>query len=194
MKDDTPGTLTVAAVPIGCLDDASPRLAEALTAAQIIAAEDTRRLRRLAAGLGVTLTARVLSYYEGIEQRRAAQLAGELAAGRDVLLVTDAGMPSVSDPGYRLVTAAVAAGARVTALPGPSAVTAALAVSGLPSDRFTFEDSCRARLASGPAGSPTSPGSRGPWCSSSRRCGSRRRLPRWPPRSGTGAGRWSAAS
>lgn len=139
MKDDIGGTLIVAAAPIGCLDDASPRLAEALTRAQIIAAEDTRRLRRLAAGLGVTLTARIVSYYDAIEQDRAAELAGELTAGRDVLLVTDAGLPGVSDPGYRLVTAAVAAGARVTALPGPSAVTAALAVSGLPSDRFCFE-------------------------------------------------------
>jgi 16S rRNA (cytidine1402-2'-O)-methyltransferase len=139
MKDDTPGTLTVAAVPIGCPADASPRLAEALSRAQIIAAEDTRRLRRLAASLGISLTARIVRYSEPVEQDKAAELAGELAAGRDVLLVTDAGMPGISDPGYRLVTAAVAAGARVTALPGPSAVTAALAVSGLPSDRFTFE-------------------------------------------------------
>jgi 16S rRNA (cytidine1402-2'-O)-methyltransferase len=139
MKDDTPGTLTVAAVPIGCLADASPRLAEALSRAQIIAAEDTRRLHRLAAGLGITLTARIVRYWEPVEQDKAAELAGELAAGRDVLLVTDAGMPGISDPGYRLVTAAVATGARVTALPGPSALTAALAVSGLPSDRFTFE-------------------------------------------------------
>ena len=139
MKDDTAGTLTVAAVPIGCLDDASTRLAGALAGADIIAAEDTRRLRRLAAGLGVPLTATVVSYYDAVEQRKAGELASELAAGRDVLLVTDAGMPSVSDPGYRLVAAAVAAGARVTALPGPSAVTAALAVSGLPSDRFCFE-------------------------------------------------------
>ena len=139
MKHDTTGTLTVAAAPIGCLDDASPRLAAALREAGVIAAEDTRRLRRLAAGLGVTLTARVVSYYDAVEQDKAAALAGELAAGRDVLLVTDAGMPGVSDPGYRLVGAAVAAGARVTALPGPSAVTAALAVSGLPSDRFCFE-------------------------------------------------------
>ncbi len=139
MKDDTPGTLTVAAVPIGCLEDASPRLAGALGRAGIIAAEDTRRLRRLAARLGVPLTGRVVSYYDAVEQRKAAVLAGELAAGRDVLLVTDAGMPGVNDPGYRLVRAAVAAGARVTALPGPSAVTAALAVSGLPCDRFCFE-------------------------------------------------------
>ena len=139
MKPDSAGTLTIAAVPIGCLDDASPRLAGALARAQIIAAEDTRRLRRLAAGLGVSLTATVVSFYDAVEERKAAGLADELAAGRDVLLVTDAGMPSVSDPGYRLVTEAVAAGARVTALPGPSAVTAALAVSGLPSDRFCFE-------------------------------------------------------
>ncbi|HEX4061869.1 MAG TPA: 16S rRNA (cytidine(1402)-2'-O)-methyltransferase [Streptosporangiaceae bacterium] len=139
MKDTHPGILTIAAAPIGCLDDASPRLAAALAQAQIIAAEDTRRLRRLAAGLGVPLTATVVSYYDAVEQRRVAGLAGELAAGRDVLLVTDAGLPGVSDPGYRLVAAAVAAGVRVSVLPGPSAVTAALAVSGLPSDRFCFE-------------------------------------------------------
>ena len=139
MNNDIPGTLTIAAVPIGCLDDASPRLAAALGQAQIIAAEDTRRLLRLASRLGVPLTARVVSYWDATEQSRAAELAGELAAGRDVLLVPDAGMPGVSDPGYRLVQAAAAAGARVTALPGPSALTAALAVSGLPSDRFCFE-------------------------------------------------------
>jgi len=133
------GTLTIAAAPIGCLDDASPRFAAALGRAQIIAAEDTRRLRRLAADLGVSLAATVVSYYDAVEQRRVAGLAADLAAGRDVLLVTDAGLPGVSDPGYRLVTAAVAAGARVSVLPGPSAVTAALAVSGLPCDRFCFE-------------------------------------------------------
>src|ERR1700733_7806231 len=138
-EQDLPGTLTIAAVPIGCLEDASPRLADALAQAQIIAAEDPRRLRRLATGLGVSLTATVVSYYDVVEQRKAVSLAAELAAGRDVLLVTDAGMPSVSDPGYRLVTAALAVGARVRALPGPSAVTTALAVSGLPSDRFCFE-------------------------------------------------------
>jgi 16S rRNA (cytidine1402-2'-O)-methyltransferase len=138
-EQDLPGTLTIAAVPIGCLDDASPRLTQALAQAQVIAAEDTRRLRRLAAGLGVSLTAQVVSYYDVVEQRKAASLAAELAAGRDVLLVTDAGMPGVSDPGYRLVTAALAAGAQVRALPGPSAVTTALVVSGLPCDRFCFE-------------------------------------------------------
>jgi 16S rRNA (cytidine1402-2'-O)-methyltransferase len=139
MSNDIPGTLTIAAVPIGCLDDASPRLAAALVQAQIIAAEDTRRLLRLASRLGVPLTAKIVSYWDVGEQSRAAELAGELAAGRDVLLVTDAGMPAVSDPGYRLVQAAAAAGARVTALPGPSAAITALAVSGLPSDRFCFE-------------------------------------------------------
>ncbi|HEY2574920.1 MAG TPA: 16S rRNA (cytidine(1402)-2'-O)-methyltransferase [Streptosporangiaceae bacterium] len=139
MKDNAPGTLIVAAVPIGCLDDASPRLAAALGQARIIAAEDTRRLRRLAATLGVQVSGSVVSYYDAVEQRKTAGLVDELVAGHDVLLVTDAGMPAVSDPGYRLVVAAVAAGVRVTALPGPSAVTAALAVSGLPSDRFCFE-------------------------------------------------------
>ncbi len=133
------GTLTVAAAPIGRPDDASPRLAAALGGARLIAAEDTRRLRRLAASLGVTLTARIVSYYDDVEAERADSLLGELRAGRDVLLVTDAGMPGISDPGYRLVAAAAAAGVRVTVLPGPSAVTAALAVSGLPSDRFCFE-------------------------------------------------------
>jgi 16S rRNA (cytidine1402-2'-O)-methyltransferase len=139
MKDNGSGTLIVAAVPIGCPDDASPRLAAALGQARIVAAEDTRRLRRLAASLGVQVTGTVVSYYDAVEQRKTAGLVDELTAGHDVLLVTDAGMPAVSDPGYRLVAAAVAVGVRVTALPGPSAVTAALAVSGLPSDRFCFE-------------------------------------------------------
>src|SRR5579875_4156815 len=133
------GVLTLAAVPIGRPDDASPRLAAELARATVIAAEDTRRLRRLAASLDVELRARVVSYYEAVEARRAAVLLGELRSGRDVLLVTDAGTPGISDPGYRLVAAAAAAGVRVSALPGPSAVTTALAVSGLPCDRFCFE-------------------------------------------------------
>jgi 16S rRNA (cytidine1402-2'-O)-methyltransferase len=132
-------TLTLAAVPIGRPADASPRLAQALSEAPVIAAEDTRRVRRLAAALGLTLSATVISYYEDVEQRRAPALLAQLRDGTDVLLVTDAGMPGISDPGYRLVAAAAAAGIRVTVLPGPSAVTAALAVSGLPSDRFCFE-------------------------------------------------------
>ena len=135
----TPATLTLAAAPIGRPEDASPRLAAALGAATIVAAEDTRRLRRLAAVLGVRLTGSVVSYYDSVEAARVPGLLAELEAGRDVLLVTDAGLPGISDPGYRLVAAAAAAGIRITVLPGPSAVTAALAVSGLPSDRFCFE-------------------------------------------------------
>ncbi|GLZ10120.1 ribosomal RNA small subunit methyltransferase I [Actinomadura sp. NBRC 104425] len=133
------GTLRLAAAPIGRADDASPRLRAALADAQIIAAEDTRRLRRLAADLGVETRARVVSYYDQNERARAAELLAELLAGRDVLVVTDAGLPGVSDPGYRLVRAAVAEGVPVTVLPGPSAVTTALVVSGLPTDRFCFE-------------------------------------------------------
>ncbi len=133
------GLLTLAGAPIGQPEDAPARLAEALAAADVIAAEDTRRVRHLAAALDVRLTARVVSYYDVVEVRRAAELVTELAAGRNVLVVTDAGMPAISDPGYRLVAAAAAAGIRVTALAGPSAVTTALAVSGLPTDRFCFE-------------------------------------------------------
>ena len=140
-ETDTPagGTLILAAAPIGRPDDASGRLAAELAAAPVIAAEDTRRLRRLAGRLGVELTGRLVSYYEGAEAGRHDFLLRELRAGHDVLLVTDAGMPGVSDPGYRLTAAAAEAGIRVTVLPGPSAVTAALAVSGLPTDRFCFE-------------------------------------------------------
>jgi 16S rRNA (cytidine1402-2'-O)-methyltransferase len=136
---DSAGTLTVAAAPIGQPADASGRLAPALRDASLIAAEDTRRLRRLASALGVQLTGRVVSYYDDVEARRVPALLADLKAGQDVLLITDAGLPTVSDPGYRLVAAAAQAGIRVTVLPGPSAVTAALAISGLPSDRFVFE-------------------------------------------------------
>jgi 16S rRNA (cytidine1402-2'-O)-methyltransferase len=133
------GVLTLAAVPIGQAEDASPRLKAQLEAADIIAAEDTRRVRRLAASLGVELQGRIVSYYDAVEMRRTQTLIAELQAGQNVLLVTDAGMPGISDPGYRLVAAAAAGGITVTALPGPSAVTTALAVSGLPTDRFCFE-------------------------------------------------------
>src|ERR1700760_537231 len=138
-EEPIPGTLMLAATPIGRPEDASARLVAALATVPVIAAEDTRRLRRLADRLGVTLAGNVVSYYEGVEDKRAPGLLADLRAGRDVLLVTDAGMPGVSDPGYRLTAAAVADGIGVTVLPGPSAVTAALAVSGLPSDRFCFE-------------------------------------------------------
>lgn len=131
--------LVLAATPIGRADDASPRLAELLASADVIAAEDTRRLRRLTGELGVTIGGRVVSYFEGNERERTPELVEAVAAGSTVLLVTDAGMPSVSDPGYRLVAACVDAGLDVTAVPGPSAVLTALAVSGLPVDRFCFE-------------------------------------------------------
>src|SRR5689334_20345590 len=133
------GVLVLAGTPIGRVDDASPRLVAALGRADVVAAEDTRRLRRLATDLDVTVTGRVVSYFEGNEAARTSDLVEALLAGEEVVLVTDAGMPSVSDPGYRLVAAAVEAGVRVTAVPGPSAVLTALAVSGLPVDRFCFE-------------------------------------------------------
>jgi len=131
--------LILAATPIGRPDDASPRLAEALASADVVAAEDTRRLRRLAADLGVTITGRTVSYFDGNERERTPELIGALADGLDVVLVSDAGMPSVADPGYRLVAACIEAGHEVTVLPGPSAALAALAVSGLPVHRFCFE-------------------------------------------------------
>lgn len=133
------GVLVLAATPIGRAADAPPRLAQELAEADLVAAEDTRRLRRLCADLDVPMPARVVSYFEGNEAARTPSLVEALEGGDRVLLVTDAGMPSVSDPGYRLVAAAVAADITVTAVPGPSAVLTALAVSGLPVDRFCFE-------------------------------------------------------
>ncbi|WP_019549653.1 16S rRNA (cytidine(1402)-2'-O)-methyltransferase [Streptomyces sulphureus] len=133
------GTLVLAGAPIGDPADAPPRLADELAAADVVAAEDTRRLRRLAQALDVQPGGRLVSYFEGNEAARTPELADELEGGARVLVVTDAGMPSVSDPGYRLVAAAVERGVRVTAVPGPSAVLTALAVSGLPVDRFCFE-------------------------------------------------------
>ena len=133
------GRVILAGTPLGQPGDASTRLREALASTAVIAAEDTRRLHRLCHDLGVRPTGRILSFFEANESVRVPQLIEDLMGGADVLVVTDAGMPSVSDPGYRLVSAAVAAGLDVTALPGPSAVTTALAVSGLPVDRFCFE-------------------------------------------------------
>ncbi|MEV6754741.1 16S rRNA (cytidine(1402)-2'-O)-methyltransferase [Streptomyces sp. NPDC051214] len=133
------GTLVLAGTPIGDVADAPPRLATELAAADVVAAEDTRRLRRLTQALGVQVGGRVVSYFEGNESARTPELVEALAGGARVLLVTDAGMPSVSDPGYRLVAAAVEKDIRVTAVPGPSAVLTALALSGLPVDRFCFE-------------------------------------------------------
>ncbi|RYE78131.1 MAG: 16S rRNA (cytidine(1402)-2'-O)-methyltransferase, partial [Myxococcales bacterium] len=137
--DPEPGTLVLAGTPIGRIEDAPPRLAAELAGADVVAAEDTRRLQRLVRDLGIELRGRVVSYFEGNEQARTPQLLEALLAGERVVLVTDAGMPSVSDPGYRLVAAAVAQDVEVTSVPGPSAVLTALAVSGLPVDRFCFE-------------------------------------------------------
>lgn len=133
------GTLVLAATPIGDPRDAAPRLADELAAADVIAAEDTRRLKRLLADLDVSPVGQVLSYHDHNESTRTQELVERLVAGERVVVVTDAGMPSVSDPGYRLVAAAVARDVRVTCVPGPSAVLMALAVSGLPVDRFCFE-------------------------------------------------------
>ncbi|MBK7722496.1 MAG: 16S rRNA (cytidine(1402)-2'-O)-methyltransferase [Austwickia sp.] len=133
------GVLVLAATPLGNPADASARLRTELATADVVAAEDTRRLKRLCQSLGVVPAGRVLSYHDHNEATRTGELIAGLLAGARTLVVTDAGMPSVSDPGYRLVTAALQAGVPVTCVPGPSAVTTALALSGLPVDRFCFE-------------------------------------------------------
>ncbi|GAA2221159.1 16S rRNA (cytidine(1402)-2'-O)-methyltransferase [Streptomyces amakusaensis] len=138
-RSGSSGLLVLAGTPIGDVADAPPRLAAELAGADVVAAEDTRRLRRLTQALGVQTSGRVVSYFEGNESARTPELVDALIGGARVLLVTDAGMPSVSDPGYRLVAAAVEKDIRVTAVPGPSAVLTALALSGLPVDRFCFE-------------------------------------------------------
>lgn len=125
--------------PLGNPADASARLRDLIEEAEVIAAEDTRRFRRLASDLGVRYSADVVSFYESVEREKSGDLAQAAARGSLVLLLTDAGMPSISDPGFRLVAACVELGVPVSVAPGPSAVTAALAVSGLASDRFCFE-------------------------------------------------------
>lgn len=133
------GRIVLAATPLGNPGDASSRLVEALATADVVAAEDTRRTRRLAADLGVRMGGRVVSFYDAVERERSRELVDLAHAGQTILVVSDAGMPTVSDPGYRLVALAVEEGVAVTVLPGPSAVLAALAMSGLPVDRFCFE-------------------------------------------------------
>jgi 16S rRNA (cytidine1402-2'-O)-methyltransferase len=130
--------IILAATPIGNLGDASRRLVEALERAEVVAAEDTRVTQRLLQGLGVQNRPRLIALHDHNERERSGDLV-EQARDADVLVLSDAGMPTVSDPGYHLVVAAIAAGVTVTSLPGPSAVLTALAVSGLPTDRFTFE-------------------------------------------------------
>ena len=133
------GRLVLGGAPLGQPGDVGPRLREVMATADVLAVEDTRRLHRLASDLGVTFTGRVVTFHETVEKARLPGLMAALADGATVLLLTDAGMPSVSDPGYTLVRAAIEAGVPVTSVPGPSAVTTALAVSGLPVDRFCFE-------------------------------------------------------
>jgi 16S rRNA (cytidine1402-2'-O)-methyltransferase len=133
------GRLVLGGAPLGQPGDVGPRLRAAMAEADVLAVEDTRRLHRLAADLEVRLTGRVVTFHESVERARLPGLVAAMADGATVLLLTDAGMPSVSDPGYTLVRAAIEAGLPVTAVPGPSAVTTALALSGLPCDRFCFE-------------------------------------------------------
>jgi 16S rRNA (cytidine1402-2'-O)-methyltransferase len=144
-------TLTLAATPLGNPGDASPRLKEAIASAEVIAAEDSRRFHRLAADLGVTFTAKVISFFDGNETARTEEVLALLQGGKKVLVVSDAGMPTISDPGFRLTRDAIAIGIEVVVIPGPSAPTMALALSGLATDRFTFEGflprSSGARLA-----------------------------------------------
>ncbi|MGZ4584238.1 MAG: 16S rRNA (cytidine(1402)-2'-O)-methyltransferase, partial [Mycobacterium sp.] len=135
----TSGRLLLGATPLGQPSDASPRLIDALARADVVAAEDTRRVRTLAKALEVRITGRVVSLFDRVEAARVESLLEAIHAGATVLVVSDAGMPLISDPGYRLVVACVDAGLPVRCLPGPSAVTTALAVSGLPSEKFCFE-------------------------------------------------------
>jgi len=131
--------LTLAATPLGNPLDASPRLKMAIESAEIIAAEDSRRFHRLAADIGASFSARILSFFEGNETERTSELISLLHEGKNVLVLTDAGMPTISDPGFRLLRDAVAEDIEVNVIPGPSAPTMAIALSGLPTDRFTFE-------------------------------------------------------
>jgi 16S rRNA (cytidine1402-2'-O)-methyltransferase len=133
------GRLVLGGAPLGQPGDVGSRLREAIATADVLAVEDTRRLHRLAADLEVTFTGRLVSFYESVEQSRLPGLVAAMQDGGTVLLLTDAGMPSVSDPGYTLVRAAIEAGIPITSVPGPSAVVTALALSGLPTDRFCFE-------------------------------------------------------
>jgi 16S rRNA (cytidine1402-2'-O)-methyltransferase len=134
-----PGRLLIGATPLGQPSDASARLVSALGSADVVAAEDTRRIRTLAQALDVKLAGKVVSVFDQNEASRVPGLVADIQAGATVLLVSDAGMPLISDPGYRLVAACVDAGLPVHCLPGPSAVTTALAVSGLPTEKFCFE-------------------------------------------------------
>ncbi|CAB4333485.1 unannotated protein [freshwater metagenome] len=132
-------SLILAATPLGNIGDASARLRTAIEEATIVAAEDSRKFHRLCSDLEIDFKGRVLSFFEGNEQERTPEILTVLATGASVLVVSDAGMPTISDPGYRLMRDAIAQNIEVTVIPGPSAVTMALALSGLPTDRFLFE-------------------------------------------------------
>jgi 16S rRNA (cytidine1402-2'-O)-methyltransferase len=132
-------TLILAATPLGNPGDASSRLKSAIEDATIIAAEDSRRFHRLCQDIEVTFTAKVTSFFEGNEEDKTKELLAELKNGATVLVVSDAGMPTISDPGFRLMREAIAQEIQVQVIPGPSAVTMAIALSGLPTDRFSFE-------------------------------------------------------
>jgi 16S rRNA (cytidine1402-2'-O)-methyltransferase len=133
------GQLILAATPIGNVADASPRLKSALASAQIIAAEDSRRAKRLIQDLEISTTAQIWSFYDAVEEAKSPELIDRVEAGDVVVVISDAGMPTVSDPGYRIVQEAIARGIKVSVIPGPSAVLTALAISGLAVDRFSFE-------------------------------------------------------
>ncbi|MBU6347135.1 MAG: 16S rRNA (cytidine(1402)-2'-O)-methyltransferase [Actinomycetales bacterium] len=138
-KGHVSGVLFLAATPIGNVADASPHLVSLLETADIIAAEDSRRAVRLLRDLSISAPGKIISFYDSVEEAKANQLIADLKSGLNVLVISDAGMPTVSDPGFRLVHQAIAQNIKVQVVPGPSAVLAALAISGLPTDRFTFE-------------------------------------------------------
>ncbi len=180
------GQLLVAATPLGNLGDATRRLVDALATADLVAAEDTRKLRSLASGLGVTPAGKIVSFYDAVEQARLPGLVKAVASGQTVLLVTDAGMPSVSDPGYRLVAACVAEDLPITCLPGPSAPVTALALSGVPVDRFCFDGFPPRKPGSAASGWPRWPPRPGPASSSNHRIG-------WPRPWPTPSRCWAAS-
>jgi 16S rRNA (cytidine1402-2'-O)-methyltransferase len=134
-----PVTLTLAATPLGNPADASARLREAIENAQVVAAEDSRKFHRLCADLQIQFRGRVISFFEGNELERTAEILAMLHTGSSILVVSDAGMPTISDPGFRLMRDAIASGIQVAVIPGPSAVTTAIAIAGLATNRFVFE-------------------------------------------------------